>query len=268
MKHIRTCIILGFAGISILIFSLNVSRADETVTGSVVISDSGMVNPLPEIGISVGSVSAPGTLTVRREVASTLPANWDFGSPAYIYRVTTDAAVSGPFFVCISFTQERFVVPNGEIRLIQIDENVATDFTQTYGWTYACGHTDHLSSFAAAQQFGIASTTFSRDSFGRTNVAQHSARAATSFATTPHGASAHFFSAPGTAVLTIANGSTPTTGAHILLNGAVVGTGSLFKKNQNNLSVPVLLLAGQNVLEVFVNGGPESFFTLSIQREM
>ncbi len=278
MKKIsKNCIgiLAGCAYFAALSLPIALNAADDVLVGEqgTPVGSSVRISPLNEIEIYFSQVSRAGVTTVTREISTEQFPNLDFGSPAYVYRVSTTALVSGPITVCVSFDTERFVVPNGEVRLWQIDGDSTLNITRGYGWTYACGPTDHLSSFVAAQNFGVAPIRFSHaDTANATSSFQASSDATLSASTNaaqsqdPHVSHLQFFSAEGDAILTIVNGPVPTTGARVLLNGKVVGTGALFKKNQNNLFSPVRILAGTNTLEVSVDGGPGSSFTLSIQR--
>ncbi|MDO8558621.1 MAG: hypothetical protein Q7S09_05595 [bacterium] len=275
LKH-RTRFLAGIVFYAMLMQPIALRASDGVLTGAEETPAGSSISISSVSGISFyfPSVSRAGITTVVREISAEKYPNIDFGSPAYVYRASTTAQFSGPITVCVSFDMERFSVPNGEVRLWQLDGTEAAPITHTYGWTYACGNTNHLSSFVAAQNFGVAPVTFfsagnrnAAASFSSMNAAVSLQSGSSSqVSRDPHVSRVHFFSAQGSATLTITNGSSPITGARILLNGSVVGNGSLFKKHQNELSSPVSLLPGTNTIEVFVDGGPGSSFTLSIQR--
>jgi len=264
------------------IFSLCIAMAGTLFPGSLAAQDrlvgeaetdgsTTVVRPLPELSIFYRSIARNGITTAIREVSETRFPHLDLGSPAYIYHVSTTADLGG-ITVCLLYDPARFEVPLRAVQLAQIEDDGSVRLiTHTYADNFVCGSAGHLSSFAAVQNFGVSPLAFTRSQVGNGTVLSFGAPVTPSVSAlsnrhAPHGVRAEFLSVSGNGVLTITNGSVPATGARVLLNGEVVGSGSLFKKHQNGLSAPVGLLPGLNSLEVSVDGGPGSGFTLSIAR--
>lgn len=243
------------------------ATGEETVTGSApVVSPTQAAMPLPDIGVYFSSVSGPGIVTAVREVSEQKFSDVDLGEPAYLYHLFATPGLGGRITVCISFNLERFVSPPNSMYMVQIDGNAVRNITSMTSWTQACGHTDHVSSFAIVQDFGVSALRLTRPAAGNSAVSVNTNTAGTGASASPNIVQHHFYSAPGAAQLTITNSDVSTTGAHVWLNGEIVGTGALFKKHENNLFTPVALLPGRNMLEVSVDGPPGSGFVLSIHR--
>ena len=261
--------------VSVLLGLQWVSRAS---AGTVTISTRGELvstRPLSELELVFTYFPAPGgSVSAEREEPIPAPALpfWDFGSPVLIYRITTTFAYEGDVIICIdsSAVYTRFAVSRAELRIANQDVNGNWQVLARRAGTgdrIICSSTPRLGNLAVVQPFGLEPVTFTAATHTAGNVLLEPAftSEASGQSASPHGTTLQFPSMPGAATLTVMNGVFPTTGAQVRLNGEVVGTGELFKRHVNNLTAPVSLLAGQNTLEVSVNGGPDSSFSLFIQ---
>jgi len=248
--------------IFLLLFSgKNFTNASEDVVeGGLTIQNGNIwVNPMPELSLYVRNISSPVKLAVIRQISTNKFPNADLGSPAYIYTIFTDTQINDVITICIRYDAVRFAVPAGEVKFAQIDGGVLVLRTSAYNLVQVCGNTDHLSSFAAVQDFGMSSRVFSRSASGQEIFPRSTALSNGSVAY-------RFWSAPGDGEFTIVNGEEPVTGARIFLNGSMIANGSYFQIHQPIKIGGVRMLPGENVLEVFIDGPPDGNFQLSISR--